>query len=382
MKGGIEVIIQAAGIVLTAGRGTLVEEVSPEEADIGVALAAFAEDHGLPGGTVNLFLAEELVYTSSFDLPSDTPNLGDAVKFQLGMLAPFPERDILYSYTAARAGESYRVTISAARSGQVISIVEQLIRAGFVVKGIYPESQRYVSGKRRKQRWALVMPGRLVKTFVFEGSRLSDRLLNNGGELPYDELARICETENIFHLGAPDDARFKSRQMLLAAPPLLKDYNMLPVSYRRLDYLKIAIVVLVVLNLVGLIALGGFRFVEQNHLINRADREIARLEPLVNEVKETRERIRKTEDFLDLVSQLEGNPDLFPFLENLTMTLPEGSYLNQLRINVSEGNAVINGFTDNVGELTEKLQEVGETRLQSTSRRRNQTYFQVEITLP
>jgi len=32
--------------------------------------------------------------------------------------------------------------------------------------------------------------------------------------------------------------------------------------------------------------------------------------------------------------------------------------------------------------LTEKLQSVGETRLQSTSRRKDMTYFQVEISLP
>ncbi|MDT8336093.1 MAG: hypothetical protein RQ753_10380, partial [Desulfurivibrionaceae bacterium] len=340
MKGGIEIIIKPDGFVLTAGRGSLIEELSPDEADVGVALASFAKDHDLRGGTVNLFLAEELVYTATFDLPASTPHLGDAVRFQLGMLAPFPEQDILSGYVAARDGDSYRVTISAARAGQVISVVEQLIRAGFVVKGIYPESQRYLTGKWRKLRWALVMPGRLAKIFIFDDSRLVDRLLSKDDDLRYDELTKACATENIFHRNPPSGEKFKPIQMLLAAAPLLKDYNMLPASYRRRDYLKIAIVALAVLNLVGLIALGGFRFVEQAARIDKADREIARLEPLVHEVIETKKRIRQTEDFLDLVGQLKGNPDIFPFLENLTRTLPEGSYLNQLRINVSEGTAV------------------------------------------
>ena len=360
----------------------MVEEISREEIDAGESLVAFCKKHGLRTGTVNIFLAEELVYVTTIDLPAGTANLGEALRFQLGVLAPFPEHDILYSYTAVRVGDSYRVTVVAARSGHVISLVEQLLRAGFVVKGLYPESQRYVTGKWRKLKWALVLPGKLGKIFVFEGGRLSERFLSREENLQYDELARICDTANIFHPDPPAGENFRSAQMLLAAQPLLKDHNMLPPSYRRLDYLKLIIIFLVVMNLGGLVALGGFKFVEQARIIEKADREITRLEPLVREVKETRKRIRQTEDFLELVGELKGNPQLFPFLENLTMTLPEGSYLNQLQINVLEGTAVINGFTDNIGELTEKLQSVGETRLQSTSRRKNMTYFQVEISLP
>jgi Tfp pilus assembly protein PilN len=170
--------------------------------------------------------------------------------------------------------------------------------------------------------------------------------------------------------------------MLLAAPPLLKNYNMLPASYRRRDNLKSAIFVLLFLNLVGLAALGGLTLVKQTKQINLAEQEISRLQPLVSKVKETKEQIGQTEQFLDSVAKMKGNPDLFAFLANLTLALPAGSYLNQLQFTAATNSVTINGFTDNVGDLTEKLQAVGESRLQSTSRRQNMTYFQVEISLP
>ena len=382
MKGGLEIIIRSDCFVLTCDRGSIVEELRQDEVDVGVALVSFCEKHGLRPRTVNLFLAEELVYMAALDLPAKTPNIGAAVSFQLGVLAPFPEDNILYSYAAVRAGDNFRVTIAAARSGRVVAAVEELLKAGFVVKGLYPESQRYVTAKWRKLRWALVMPGRLTKIFVFNGAQYADRFLGSSADLTYDELATVCATENVFHVSPPSGSNFKSVQMLMAAPPLLKEHNMLPASYRRLDYLKIAIIALVVLNLVALAALSSFKFLDQTRQINRADKEIARLQPLVRKAKKTKEQIRQTEDFLELVSKMKGNPELFSFLEQLTLALPEGSYLNQLRLSAGEGLVVINGFTDNVGDLTEKLQTVGEARLQSTSRRKNMTYFQVEISLP
>jgi Tfp pilus assembly protein PilN len=170
--------------------------------------------------------------------------------------------------------------------------------------------------------------------------------------------------------------------MLLATPPLLKDYNMLPASYRRRDNLKIAIIVLLFFNLVTLAAFGALTFIDQTKRISQADQEIGRLQPLVGKVKRTKDQIRQTEQFLASVARMKGNPDLFAFLASLTLALPEGSYLNQLQFTAGKDSVVINGFTDNIGDLTEKLQAVGESRLQSTSRRQNMTYFQVEISLP
>jgi Tfp pilus assembly protein PilN len=382
MKGGLEVIIRSDGFTMTCDRGGITEEVRHDELDLGGELASFCERHSLKTRTVNLFLAEALVYMAAIDLPSSTPNIGEVVRFQLGVLAPFPGDNILSSYSAVRDGANFRVTITAAGSGQVVAGVEALLRAGFVVRGLYPESQRYVTGKWRRLRWALVMPGTLSKIFVFAGGACVERFLINNGDFAYDELVEACATENIFHLDPPTGSRFKSARMLLATPPLLKDYNMLPASYRRRDNLKIAIIVLLFFNLVTLAAFGALTFIDQTKRISQADQEIGRLQPLVGKVKRTKDQIRQTEQFLASVARMKGNPDLFAFLASLTLALPEGSYLNQLQFTAGKDSVVINGFTDNIGDLTEKLQAVGESRLQSTSRRQNMTYFQVEISLP
>ncbi|MCK4838782.1 MAG: hypothetical protein KAS94_08250, partial [Desulfobulbaceae bacterium] len=295
MKTGLEIIIRSDGFVLTCDRGSIVEELRQDEVDVSAALASFCERHGRRARTVNLFLSEELVYMTAIDLPANYPKIGEAVSFQLGVLAPFPEDNILYSYAAVRDGDNFRVTIAAARSERVVAVVEELLRAGFVVKGLYPESQRYVIAKWRKLRWALVVPGGLTKIFVFDGGQYVDRLLGCSVDLNYGELTEVCATENIFHVSPPNGSNFKSVQMLLAAPPLLKEHNMLPASYRRLDYLKIAIIALLILNLVGLAALGSFKFLGQTKQINRADKEISRLQPLVREAKKTKKRIRQTE---------------------------------------------------------------------------------------
>jgi hypothetical protein len=42
----------------------------------------------------------------------------------------------------------------------------------------------------------------------------------------------------------------------------------------------------------------------------------------------------------------------------------------------------IQGYTNDINELTANLQNVGNAQLKSTSSRRNKTYFHVEITLP
>jgi Tfp pilus assembly protein PilN len=382
MKGGLEVIIKSAGFVMTYGRDGINEEVRQDEVDIGEALISFCERHNLRTRTVNLFLAEDLVYMAAIDLPANTPNIGEVVRLQLGMLAPFPAENILHGHSVVRDGSNSRVTITAAESTLVVARVEGLLGAGFVVRGLYPESQRYVTGKWRRLRWALVMPGKLAKIFVFAGGECVERFLSNSGDFEYDELVTLCATDNIFHLNPPAGKRFKAVRMLLAAPPLLKNYNMLPASYRRRDNLKSAILVLLFLNLVGLAALGGLTLVKQTKQINLAEQEISRLQPLVSKVKETKEQIGQTEQFLDSVAKMKGNPDLFAFLANLTLALPAGSYLNQLQFTAATNSVTINGFTDNVGDLTEKLQAVGESRLQSTSRRQNMTYFQVEISLP
>jgi hypothetical protein len=381
MKSGLEIIIRTDGLVLSHDHGRVAEELGLAD-DLGETLAVFSERHGIAAKTINLFLSEDLIYVTAIDLPPKTPSISEAISFQLGMLLPFPEEDSLYSYSTIRKDEGFKVTVCAARAQQPVNVVEELISAGYIVKGLYPESQRYVVGKMRKTNWALVMPGKMNKIFVFEGSKLADRLLSGGEALSYRELEDLCGTGEIFHTSPPIASSFSSVRQLMAERPLLKDHNMLPATYRRPDYLKMVAIVLLALNLVGLVALGGFKFVNQGREIKRSAEEISDLMPLVRKTNKTRDQISRTEKFLEQASGFGGNPEIITFMEKLTKGLPESSYLDQLRLDEATRTVTINGYTDDIAELTEKMQDVGESRLKSTSRRKNMIYFQVEISLP
>ncbi len=381
MKGGLEIIIRADRYDLTCNRGGLVEEVKGEDLDIGARLASFCERHNIGDRSLNLFLTEEMVFMTSVDLPSKTANLDEAISFQMGMLVPFSEDEFLSSYTVIREGESYRVVIAASAAERAVLAVEELVDAGFEVKGLYPESQRYVTGGLKKVRWALVMPGKKAKVLVFEGGILADRVLCSNTELSRSGISSLCLTEIVYHLDPPIGGGFNQARELMGDRPLLKDFNMLPASFRRPDYLKMATWVLIGLNLFALLLLGGYRYLDQGRMIEAAEKEITELTPLVRKVNETNKQIVEVEAFLDQATKTGKNPDVISFMDKLTDVLPDGSYLDQFKFDSSKNNVTVYGYTDDVSELTAKLQEVGESRLKSTSRRRNMIYFQVEMVL-
>lgn len=381
MKSGLEIIITTDGFVLSHDHGRVVDELALD-AGLGEALVMFATRHGIVSKTINLFLAEELVYVTAMDLPLKTPSISEAISFQLGMLLPFPEEGALYSHTATRKEDGFKVVVCAAKAQRPVSVVEELLEAGFMVKGLYPESQRYVVSKMRKTKWALVMPGKMDKIFIFEGNKLAERLMCSAGSLGYRDLEKSCGTGEIFHMSPPIASGFTSVRELMAENPSLKHHNMLPASYRRPDYLKMAAIVLLALNLVGVIALGSFKFINQGRQISRSDDEIASLMPLVRQTKEIKDQIGVAEKFLQQASEFGGNPEIISFMEKLTTGLPESSYLDQLRLDAATRIVTVNGYTNDIAELTEKMQGVGESRLKSTSRRKNMIYFQVEISLP
>ncbi|MBU0482371.1 MAG: hypothetical protein KKG47_14860 [Proteobacteria bacterium] len=378
---GLEVIIEADGFTVSYGRGKTVQEFRGEGLDGGECLHGFTDRHGITSTSVNLFVSEELIFATSISLPVRTPDIAEAVKFQLGLITPFREDEVLYSYSAQRAGELYKTTIFAARAGLLANSIEEIIAAGFQVRGLYPESQRYVTNKLGKEKWALVMPGKFTKVFVFSGTVLEDRMLCHP-DLSFAKTAELCGTESLYHTARPAASRFQPSSDLLSASPVLKDFNMLPASYRRPDYTRMAIIALLAVNLFALIFVTGYKLRQIDGVISETEAEIARLAPVMMEVSELRREIKKNKDFLAGVQGLEANTDLISFLTRLTEELPETSYLDQLQLNGKEKVVVIQGYTDNVGELTEKLQVLGETRLKSTSRRKNRTYFQVEIGLP
>lgn len=381
MRGGLEVVILADGFVFSFARRQLKEELRGEDLDIGRELAAFCEKHGIGSKVVNLFIAEDLVYGVSLDLPMRTPDLKEAVDLQLGLILPFPEEESLSAYSVIRNKEGYRVLAFAARTKVAAGVVEELVEDGFSVKGLYPENQRYVTARMRRRKWALVMPGRQNKVLVFDGAKLADRLLLAGEKLSYEKLSELCGTGLILHTDPPRGSSFVDAEPLLSETPLLKEYNLLPDSYRRPDYLKMVAVVLMVLNLAVLGWMIWLRFDNLNTQIKRTEAEIAALKPLVAEVDKTKAQIKKVEGFVATMTGIGKNPDLIGIMQALSSDLPGDSYLDQFKFDSNTRLVTITGYANNLTELTDKLKKLGEVRLKSTSRRRDRNYFQVEIAL-
>ena len=215
-----------------------------------------------------------------------------------------------------------------------------------------------------------------------EGGQLKNRLLSSGAEPSFDELSGRCQTTQIYHLKPQPDSGFKPAAELLVESPLLQEYNLLPPTYRRPDYLKLAIVALVALNLLALVAGIGFRFQRLAAMATRTESEIAELAPLVKEVNRTRAQVDQAGEFLAALTTLGANPDLPGFFQKLTAGLPRDSYLDQFRYDSQQRTVTINGYSDDLAAMTKSLEGLGEVRLKSTSRRKNRNYFQVEIGLP
>lgn len=336
------------------------------------------------GGMVSsvvLYVAEELLFMKTFQLPLETRDLKEAVGYQIGLLAPFAEDSILYSFSSVRKKEGFRVTLYAAQREPCESYLQEIAESGFQITGLFPESQRYVNRSCRHMEWALVMPGRFVKILVFSGTHLQDQLLCNT-ESSFAEIADLCGTDTIYHLQPPENDNFLDSRQLSSRKPLLKEYNLLPASYRRPDFSRMIIVTLVVLNLVAMLFLVAGKGYRLKSIGGQVDEQINALLPIVKEVKALSVKERQLEEYVGKIEGLGSNPDLIAFLKNITEALPKTAYLDQMRMDKKQNAIIVQGYTEDISELTGKLQAMGEAKLKSTSRRRNKTYFNVEINLP
>lgn len=381
MRGGLEVVILADGFVFSFARRQLREELRGEDLDVGREIAAFCEKHGIGSKSVDLFIAEDLVYGVSLDMPLRTPDLKEAVGLQLGLMLPFPEEEALSAYSILKRKEGYRVMAFAARAKVAAGVVEELVEDGYTVKGLYPENQRYVTARMRRRKWALVMPGRQNKVLIFDGAKLADRLLLAGEKLSYEKLCELCGTGLILHTNPPRGSSFVDAQPLLSETPLLQEYNLLPDSYRRPDYLKLVVAVLVVLNLLALGWMVWLRFENVRTQIQHTEAKISALKPLVAEVDKTKAQVKKVEEFVATVTAIGKNPDLIGIMQTLAGDLPGDSYLDQFKFDSKGRLLTITGYANDLTELTGKLKNLGEVRLKSTNRRKDRNYFQVEIAL-
>ncbi len=339
-----------------------------------------AQLSGIDPSAVTLYIAEEDLFYTSFVFPSKTPDIKEAIRFQLDMLLPFAPEESFYSYTTQRGEDGIRICLYAVLKKVIEPHLEALHGAGNNIAGVYPYSQRFVS-RNSKQKWALVADDKMPKLLVFEGTQLAQRYTCLSEPAP-EEIQTLADCGEIFHPAPPLDSTFLSAADLSRQRPLLKDFNLMPASYRRTDYLKLVMLGLIALNLLGLILFAGIKLYSLSSLNSRLEAEIAKLSPVIKQI----ELLNQKEDELNkTIKHLEGlgkNPDLISLLNQLTKKLPRDSYLDQIRMEKKSGAIFLHGYTNNISELTGKLQPLGEIKLKSTSRRNNKTYFQLELALP
>jgi hypothetical protein len=375
MKEVIEIIFKKNGSArIHPQRGDdLLIEVAGK--GLGKQLVAFCAERGLGTASLILYLDEDLLYFKKFQLPLKTANLKEAVGYQLGLLAPFVE-PCLHSFTEIRKTEAYDVLLYAIQAVQVESMVEDLLASGFQVTAVFPESQRYVSGKLKKTKWALLLGDRSPKMFSFEGNQLQDRVLCR--TVPsFEDVITFSGAEIVFSSGRPEDDRFQ--QLDTIEKTGRKQFNLLPASYRRPDFFRMILIVLVVLNILAGISVAGIKGYQVWSRSKSIEAEITSILPQVKETEALRVREKSLEKSITRFENLGRNFDMIRFLKKLTTVLPKTAYLDQIRMDKKTGTIHLQGFTENISMLTKELQELGDTTLKSTRRRKNKTYFHVEI---
>lgn len=382
MKNALKIVIKRDGATICHPRDNALDKfIYHQDGPFVDRLAEFCSEAGLSVSSVILFISEDQLFVKFFQLPLKTPDIKEAINFQSGLLTPFSNDTILYSYKTVRQKDCYRVTMFSARPKPIDSYLVELIESGYKILGLYPENQSYVTRFNRKLKWALVIPGRFPKTYIFDGIKLEDRFINNQ-EPDFSELATICGTETIYHLSPPDGSCFLDAGSLNLKKPVLKGFNMLPESKRQPDYSKPIIMVLFIINIIALLAVAGLTEFHLHDRESRVDEAINRIMPQVKEVKGLRDKNERLKDYIEKIEGISPSPDIITFLAELTTKLPETSYLDQMRMDKKKNAIHIQGYTEDISDLTSKLKEMGETSLKSTSRRRNKTYFNVEISLP
>lgn len=397
MREPLEIVIYKNGLKLCHPTdNSITIFLAKEEGAVSEKIAAFIKKVLAATNTIHLFVAEDLLFFKALNLPLDTIDLKEAVGYQMEMLTPFADESTWHSFEYVREEDAYLITLFAARSQFIDVYVQEIIDAGYQISGLYPESQRYVNKLNRKDPWGLLLPGHFVKAYIFKGAVMTERLLCSADPL-FPEAVEVCCSDMIFRFdpeiqnSSLGDAEFVAAKpyfdfldarFLLQQRPLLKSYNMLPAAYQRPDYTRIIIAVLLVLNIVTFLGFGAVKAYRLKRMDNQVNQRIEAIMPMVNEMKELREKEEKSLQALGRLEEVGENFDFITFLQSLTADLPESSYIDQMRMDKKNNSVHIQGYTDDINALTSSLQNVGAAQLKSTSRRKNKTYFHVEVDLP
>lgn len=382
---GPEVIITGQGVVRLEGGPTAKPQLAqhPLEALIARLLARIGLiPQQKSGPAVTVYLAEELLFCKQFRLPVKGSGIKEAIGYQLEMLLPFPESSCLFSYETERRHKETAVTLYAVPEEAIAPQLQELAQSGHSLAGLFPLSQRYLGRGQAKKKWALLLPGGMATLLTLAEGRLRRRLLCPS--LPTLEEAReLSGCETVYFPGAPEGSGFAEADSLLADPPLGRGFNLLPASYRRPDYFKFLLAGLALLNVLSLVLLLGLQEYRFQSTSSRVEAEIAGLQPTMKKINALGSQESRSQKEIARLEEIGKNPDLLALLTNLTNTLPPSAYLDQLRMEKKEAAILyLDGYADDMGEVSASLQGLGEVSLKSTSRRNNKNYFQMEINLP
>lgn len=376
---GTEVIITERGAILQEGGP--VAKPNPIEA----VIARFLARTGLvsqQGPAVTVYVAEELLFCKQFSLPVKGAGIRQAIGYQRDMLLPFPEGSCFSCYETERKDKETGVTLYAVQEETVAQPLQDLIEAGHSLSGLFPLSQRYLNRGQGKKKWALLLPGLMPTLLTFVNGRLHRRLLCPSVPTA-EEAQELSGCEMVYCPEAAEGSGFAEANTLLADVPLGKAFNLLPASYRRPDYFKFLVAGLALLNVLSLFLLIGMKEYRFQTTSSQVEAEITKLQPTMKKLNALVNKESSSQKEIARLEQIGKNPNILVLLTNLTNKLPASVYLDQLRLEKKDAAILyLDGYADDMGEMSTSLQGLGQVSLKSTSRRNNKNYFQMEITLP
>lgn len=381
MSRRLDIFIHGRGVSLgrlQAG-GYRLRLLTDDVADLDRLLAQAQMARTIAGAEVDVYISEDLLFFSTINLPRQTPDIKKAIDLQIDILSPFAD-DSLTAFAFIRQQEDYRVTLYFCRRSLVIPVLESLFAAGAHLTGLFPESQRYLTRANQKKSWSLRHAGRLAKISHFEQGTVVDRDLCTT-PVESNELGQIINAVDL----TGDDPELSADQeagALLDQPASGRAYDMLPATFRRPDYLKKALLILTAINIVLLLALGAGKGLAIYRQADLLDQQISATKVKADKALELKGRINTIKKELESYRSMGSNIDLIAFMATLSSKMPTSAYLDQLRLDSASRTVTLQGYTDDLNELTAAIPDLGAATLKSTMKRRNKTYFHLEVNLP
>lgn len=382
MKGSIEVLIREDGVLIGSPFAEEAGEfIAHPVTDLGSRLARFCAPQTPSVAKVIFYIAEDLLFFKNIILPLQTANIKEAVSYQLDLLTPF-DGDLLHSFSSIRGADGFHIGLYTVLAENVVSHLDEVSNNGFQMTGLFPESHRFITPlSKKKEKWALLLPGRLTKLLLFSGANHLDRIICHD-EPTLSVIQKFSGTEEIYSHIPQAESPFAGIGSLLAEQPLLKAHNLLPSSYRRPDYFRYFLIALCIINVCGILALGAIKEYKITELLTNLQTEVEKLQPAVKEIEQLNIKENDLAASIESLENIGQNFDILRFLDKMTQKLPDNCYLDQIRMDEKTGAVHLQGYTEELGELTAVLETLDQAKLKSTRRRKNKTYFHVEIPKP